>query len=79
MKYATALLLAAAAEPAPPPPLELDCWQNGVRVVMERNIRSVDWLNGLPITLRLGDGSTVQIVYGTSPLPALCLLRRPGK
>ena len=72
----------AAAEPpksAPPPSapsLELNCWQNGVRVVAERDIRAVNWQNGIP-TLQLGDGSVVQFVYGTPPLAALCLLRRP--
>ncbi len=67
---------AGAAEPSQPsPPLELNCWQNGVRIVAERDIRSVNWLNGIP-TLQLGDGSVVQLVYGSPPLAAFCLLRR---
>jgi len=69
---------AANPAPAPRPLQELTCWQNGVAVVQIKDIISTDPPYFGNVTLRLTDGSKVQL-GGTDEVPALCLLRpSPG-
>ena len=67
----------SAPPPSASPPYEFTCWQNGVRIFTESDVRSVAWVAGVP-TLQKADGSLVTLSIGGQPPAGICTLRRPG-